>query len=98
MPAESDHVPDRRPVLLGLPRCCHRARKLNLPGAMTPSSLRQLALESEPPRRGELSIALVTLYVVVFAVLACKAVDYLQGTNMETWAPSSQTDLRARFV
>ena len=46
---------------------------------MTTSSLRQLALKSEPPSRRELSIAIVTLYVVVFALLAFKAVDYLQG-------------------
>ena len=65
---------------------------------MTTSSLRQLALNSEPPSRRELSIAIVTLYVVVFAVLVSKALNYLQDTNMESWAPSSQTDSRARFV
>ena len=65
---------------------------------MTTSALGQLALTGEPPSRRELSIAIVTLYVVVFAVLACKAVDYLRGTDMETWAPSSQTDSRAHRV
>lgn len=65
---------------------------------MTTSSLRQLALNSEPPSRRELSIAILTLYAVVFAVLAGRAVDYFRGTNMETWAPSSYTDSRARHV
>jgi hypothetical protein len=65
---------------------------------MTTSSLRQLVLDSEPPSRRELSIAIVTLYVVVFAVLACKAVPYLRGTDMETSTPSSQTDSRERHV
>ena len=65
---------------------------------MTTSSLRQLALDSEPPSRRELSIALLTLYVVVFAVLACRAVDYFRDTDMESWTPSSYSDSRARHV
>jgi hypothetical protein len=65
---------------------------------MTTSSLRQLARNSEPPTSRELSIAIVALYVVLVAVLAGKAVDYLRGTNMESWAPSSQTDSRAYRV
>ena len=71
---------------------------MNLPRPMTTSSLRQLALESQPPSRRELSIAIVALYIVVLAVLAGKAVDYFESTNMETWAPASEADARARFV
>ena len=65
---------------------------------MTTSSLRQLALNSEPPSRREISIAVVTLYVIAFAILACKAADYFRGTDMETSTPSSQTDLRTRLA
>ena len=65
---------------------------------MTTSSFRQLALNSEPPSRRELSIAMLALYALLFAVIAGKALDYFSSTNMETWAPSSQTDSRARFV
>jgi len=65
---------------------------------MTTSSLRQLALNSEPPSRRELSIALVTLYAIVFALLACKAADYLRGNDVETSTPSSHTDSRTRHV
>jgi hypothetical protein len=64
---------------------------------MTTSSFRR-ALNSEPPSRRELSIAVVALYVIAFAILACKAVDYLRGTGMETSAPSSQTDSRIRLA
>ena len=65
---------------------------------MTTSSLRQLALNSEPPSRRELSIAIVTLYAVLLAVLAGKAVDYLRSTDMETSTPSSYSDSRTRHV
>jgi len=71
---------------------------LNPSHPMTTSSLHQLAVTSEPPSRRELSIAIVTLYLVVLAVLAGKAVDYFGGTNMETWAPSSYSDSRARHA
>jgi len=71
---------------------------LNLFHPMTTSSLRQLALNSEPPSRRELSIAIVTLYAVLFAALAGKAVDYLRSTYMETSTPSSYTDSRTRHV
>ena len=53
---------------------------------------------SEPPSRRELSIALVTLYAIVFALLACKAADYLRGNDVETSTPSSHTDSRTRHV
>ena len=65
---------------------------------MTTSSLRQLVLNSEPPSRREISIAVVTLYVIAFAILACKAVDYFRATDMETSSPSSQTDSRIRLA
>jgi hypothetical protein len=64
---------------------------------MATSFLRQVALNSEPPSRRELSIAILTIYAVLLAVLAGKAVEHFRGTNMETWAPSSQTDSRARY-
>jgi hypothetical protein len=65
---------------------------------MTTSSLRQLALESEPPTRREISIVIWTLYAVLIAMLAGRAVDYLRSSDMESWAPSSQTDSRAYRV
>jgi hypothetical protein len=65
---------------------------------MTTSSLRQLALNSEPPSRRELSIAFVTLCAILIALLGCKAVDYLHDTNMETSTPSSQSSLRTRYA
>jgi hypothetical protein len=98
MPDESDHVPDRRPVFQGIPRRCHRARELNLPDPMATSSLRQLALNSEPPSRRELSIAFLTLCAIMLSFLASRAADYLNGTSMETSTPSSQTDSRTHLV
>jgi hypothetical protein len=65
---------------------------------MATTSLHQLALNSEPPSRRELSIAVLTLYAVLFAVLAGKAVDYLRSIDMETSTPSSYSDSRARHV
>jgi hypothetical protein len=58
-----------------------------------------MALNSEPPSRRELSIAIITLYAVLFAVFAGKAVDYLRSTDMETSTPSTYTSLwRTHYV
>ena len=65
---------------------------------MTTSSLRQLALNSEPPSRKEYSIAIVTLYAVLFSLLAYKAIEYLHSTDMESWAPSSHSNSRTYNV
>jgi hypothetical protein len=65
---------------------------------MTTLSLRQLVLNNEPPSRRELCILTVTLYAIVFAVLACNAISYFAGADLKSSTPSTQSRPRARFA
>lgn len=57
--------------------------------------LDRVAVESEPPSRGELSIALATLCAILVAFLVCKLASDVRG-NTNTIAPSSRSVLASQ--
>jgi hypothetical protein len=46
-----------------------------------------LKLDSEPPARRELGIAVVTIYAIVVAILTCEIVNQVRSTETQTTSP-----------
>ena len=51
------------------------------------SLFRRIKLDSEPPARREFSIAVVTIYAIVIAILACEVVNQVRTTETQTTSP-----------
>ncbi len=60
-----------------------RARDLNSGPAMTISLFRRLGIDSEPPRRREFAVALVTVYAIVVTILAIELVERFRDTEIK---------------
>jgi hypothetical protein len=46
-----------------------------------------LKLDSEPPTRRELRIAVVTIYAIVVAILTCEIVNQVRNPETQTTSP-----------
>ena len=46
-----------------------------------------LQLDSEPPARRELRIAVITIYAIVVAILTCEVVNQVRSTGTQTTTP-----------
>jgi hypothetical protein len=47
----------------------------------------RIKLDSEPPARRELSIAVVTIYAIIVAILTCEVVNQIRNPETQTTSP-----------